>query len=303
MKSLKWRAMLGLLLLYFAIFMNWDWVWGVLFIFWVLPDLFSGITHFIEPVAKRQNPITYWLIVGSWLGLSALMIVGHFFPQVYGDAWRNNNPKMIAYSLGVYEPEEHSTKHLEAADNHSIKKDSKSAPSSNLDGTTETPKPALQQIGYKDYQTKTDEFFIGISTETSFEGDVYFQHLEELWAYFLENDIYEVIENIIDENKVYVVYSGFDPERTGMVNVTIGFKVSNLDNIYEGLTGIQIPPTHFAVFESQGDPEKFIESAWEKVFESDLPKANTFDLEVYELNSKTYHTEKSELRISINPPK
>ncbi len=65
--------------MYIAIFMNWEWAWGVLFMFWVIPDLFSGITYFIEPISKKENPKTYWIIIISWIlmalfSLSTLVI-------------------------------------------------------------------------------------------------------------------------------------------------------------------------------------------------------------------------------------
>ncbi len=65
--------------MYIAILMNWEWAWGVLFMFWVIPDLFSGITYFIEPISKKENPKTYWIIIISWIfmalfSLSTLVI-------------------------------------------------------------------------------------------------------------------------------------------------------------------------------------------------------------------------------------
>lgn len=56
--------------MYIAIFMNWDWAWGVLFLFWVVPDLISGNTYFIEPIEKKQSPILYWVIIVSWILLA-----------------------------------------------------------------------------------------------------------------------------------------------------------------------------------------------------------------------------------------
>ncbi|KAB1155274.1 hypothetical protein F7018_12425 [Tenacibaculum aiptasiae] len=78
-KTIKWRTLIALVLMYIAIFMNWEWAWGVLFMFWVIPDLFSGITYFIEPISKKENPKTYWIIIISWIlmalfSLSTLVI-------------------------------------------------------------------------------------------------------------------------------------------------------------------------------------------------------------------------------------
>ena len=63
----KWRTVLALLLMYIAIIMNWEWAWGVLFLFWVIPDLFSGVTYFIEPISKKENTVLYWIIILSWI--------------------------------------------------------------------------------------------------------------------------------------------------------------------------------------------------------------------------------------------
>lgn len=65
--NLKWRTIIALILMYIAIFMNWEWAWGILFLFWVIPDLFSGVTYFIEPIEKKESPILYWVIIVSWI--------------------------------------------------------------------------------------------------------------------------------------------------------------------------------------------------------------------------------------------
>jgi hypothetical protein len=69
-KSIKWRTITALILMYVAILMNWEWTWGILFLFWVIPDVFTGITYFIEPISKKENPILYWVIIVSWLLMS-----------------------------------------------------------------------------------------------------------------------------------------------------------------------------------------------------------------------------------------
>ncbi len=65
--TIKWRTIVALILMYVAILMNWEWAWGVLFLFWVIPDIFSGITYFIEPISKKEDQVLYWIIIISWL--------------------------------------------------------------------------------------------------------------------------------------------------------------------------------------------------------------------------------------------
>ena len=56
--------------MYVAIFMNWEWMWGILFLYWVIPDLFSGVTYFVEPIHKKTDSNLYWIIVVSWIVLA-----------------------------------------------------------------------------------------------------------------------------------------------------------------------------------------------------------------------------------------
>lgn len=79
---IKWRSILGLTLIYVAVFFDLQWVWGILFLIWVIPDIISGVTYFLEPVHKKDNPILYWAIVGSWILLSVLMILSLFMPEL-----------------------------------------------------------------------------------------------------------------------------------------------------------------------------------------------------------------------------
>ena len=43
--NLKWRSILGHVLVFLAIIFNWTWVWSILFLLWVVPDIFSGVTY------------------------------------------------------------------------------------------------------------------------------------------------------------------------------------------------------------------------------------------------------------------
>ena len=79
--SVKWRSILGLVLIYLAMWYDWQWVWGVLFIIWVIPDLLSGVTYFMEPIEKKENPILYWIIVVSWLLMSVYSFTPLLFPE------------------------------------------------------------------------------------------------------------------------------------------------------------------------------------------------------------------------------
>lgn len=80
--SMKWRTIAGLFLVYAATIFNLQWAWGVMFLMWVIPDLFTGVTYFMEPISKQENPILYWVIVISWILMSVMMIGSLVWPEL-----------------------------------------------------------------------------------------------------------------------------------------------------------------------------------------------------------------------------
>lgn len=76
--TIKWRALLGLCMVFLSIIFEAIWIWGILFLIWIIPDFKSGSTHFLEHVERRRNPIVYWLILGTWLALSLYLLAGLF---------------------------------------------------------------------------------------------------------------------------------------------------------------------------------------------------------------------------------
>jgi len=74
----KWPTVLALVIIYIAVIFGWNWVWGILFLIWTVPSLYSGEIHLVQSITKKENPILFWLIILTWLGLSALLILGDF---------------------------------------------------------------------------------------------------------------------------------------------------------------------------------------------------------------------------------
>lgn len=71
----KWRTALALAVIWIAVVLELNWVWGVLFIMWAIPALRSGRTYFVELIERRTNPVLFWLLVGTWIVLSLFLIL------------------------------------------------------------------------------------------------------------------------------------------------------------------------------------------------------------------------------------
>ena len=277
-----WKSLVGLVLVALALIMNWNWMWGALFLFWLVPSLITGVAYLGEPIERKQTPFLFWFVTVLWLGLSGYMAVEPLLPVEYRTTTTasieelNRVPKdaVPAVALGDYQ------------DPVPVAKDV-------------LPPPAIDSLGYQNYRSP-EQHFIGVATPTTYQGDQYLKDMEELWAWFMENDISEGIPNIVDE-RVYLVYSDYDQPNDGDFKMTLGYRTKDLSYIYEGLEGLTIPATDFAVFtmEKGADPETFIGNTWQQVATSNLPRANQYDVEVYQFDEKATKITGAELRVSI----
>ena len=75
----KWRALLALVLIYIAVLFDLQWVWGLLFLSWLIPDIISGEIHLVEQVRRDRNPIVYWLTIGTWFWMSVYLLLTPFW--------------------------------------------------------------------------------------------------------------------------------------------------------------------------------------------------------------------------------
>lgn len=83
MENFKWRTLIGLAVIYAAVFLNIYWLWIPLFWFWAIQGLLSNTAYFVEPIERKTHPVWFWIITLSWFIIGAYMLVPYLFPQVY----------------------------------------------------------------------------------------------------------------------------------------------------------------------------------------------------------------------------
>lgn len=285
---MKYRALLGLILVYLAIFFRLDWIWGIIFLMWVIPDLRLGETHFMEVVKRKENPITYWAIVVSWIWMSIFMMATLVFPLLRSSGMVAVQPVHFAgeYTDKVTAP---SVKAITVMNRQKIKNQ---PPPSTTMINRGSEKDTLD---YKTWMQKDTVFFVGVSTQLNSYDEQLSSHMDELWSYFMNNDIMSVIPNIIDE-RVYCIYS--DNDKDGNFNVTLGFQTSDINEVYEGLKAHKIAPRPFVVVESGSENvDDFVATTWEKIYNSSIDYSNDYNMEVYQFDEK-YNLLKVEIRLS-----
>jgi hypothetical protein len=69
----------------FAVLMASTWFrlwspWGLLFIYWIIPNFYSGRALLVFEVAREESPLLFWLVQITWLALGIVMILMDFLP-------------------------------------------------------------------------------------------------------------------------------------------------------------------------------------------------------------------------------
>ena len=72
--SIRWITLGALAIVVAAVVFNFQWLWGLLFLFWAAPSLATGVTFLVEPIRREENPWLFWIITLMWLGLSLALI-------------------------------------------------------------------------------------------------------------------------------------------------------------------------------------------------------------------------------------
>lgn len=80
----KLPTVVALAALLIATWMDWQWVWGVFFLYWAVLGIATGQAFVVRTVDQDESPLLFWMISVTWLVLSALSIFYDLFPETAG---------------------------------------------------------------------------------------------------------------------------------------------------------------------------------------------------------------------------
>ena len=73
----KWKTILALILLLFAVIFNWGWFWSLFVAIGLIHIIINGKIHFVEEVTKKDNPKLFWGMVVIWSFLALYSILSY----------------------------------------------------------------------------------------------------------------------------------------------------------------------------------------------------------------------------------
>ena len=85
--------------------------------------------------------------------------------------------------------------------------------------------------------------------------------ISELWGRFFDERIYQTTPHRTDDRRLYSVYSGYESDAHGPVDITAGVAVSN------GPTAVRIEAGDYLVFNGQGEMPQMVLAVWQTIWQ------------------------------------
>ncbi|MFP2996565.1 effector binding domain-containing protein [Spongiivirga sp. MCCC 1A20706] len=121
---------------------------------------------------------------------------------------------------------------------------------------------------------------IGLKVKTINKDGQSGKDIKALWDRFFADSILQKIPNKSD-NTMYNLYTNYESDHLGMYDCILGCKVSSLDEIPEGMTGITIKKDTYEVFTSKGALPKSVLNTWEYIWGNQTNRSYGADFDVY----------------------
>lgn len=141
---------------------------------------------------------------------------------------------------------------------------------------------------------------IGIEVRTSNQNNQASKDMTELWNRFFTETISQQITNKTSES-IYSVYTDYESDFTGNYTAILGFEVTSLETIPDGLTGREFPKESFQVFTAKGKMPDAVVDTWKTIWNQDaeLGRKYTYDFELYDAKSQQGDNSEVDIFIAI----
>lgn len=140
---------------------------------------------------------------------------------------------------------------------------------------------------------------IGMAVRTTNENGQSAQDIPALWNRFMSEGIMDQIPNQID-NTLYCIYTDYEKDHTKPYTTILGCKVSNLDQIPNGLVGKTFEEETYIKRVAKGNlMQSIVYEEWTKIWNTDLDRAFNADFEVYDKRAQNPENAEVDIYISV----
>jgi len=123
---------------------------------------------------------------------------------------------------------------------------------------------------------------VGISVRTSNENMQAAKDIPALWQQFAQESVAANVPNRVDE-KTYCIYTEYESDHTKPYTTILGYRVSDLSNVPEGMVSCELAAGPYQKFVSKGNLlEGAVVNTWMDIWKSDLDRKYSADFECYD---------------------
>lgn len=125
---------------------------------------------------------------------------------------------------------------------------------------------------------QNEKYIIGLELRTNNE-ECLFTMPAHKDKFFRENVPLKVSNKVTGD--ILAVYTDYEGDFSKPYSWILGYEVTNLDEVPEGLVGKVVPESNYAVFTTQGPFPQSLIAVWQDIWGADLQRLYTSDFEVY----------------------
>ncbi|MBC2580040.1 effector binding domain-containing protein [Clostridium sp. DJ247] len=129
---------------------------------------------------------------------------------------------------------------------------------------------------------KGEMIVVGKEIRTSNKDGQCMKEIPEFWKEFSAQKLGDKICNKVNPNSILGVYTDYESNETGTYSFIIGFQVSHVDSIPEGMVDKVIPASKYYVVTVKGKMPDKIGEAWAHIWGAGLERTYTADFELYD---------------------
>lgn len=139
---------------------------------------------------------------------------------------------------------------------------------------------------------------IGIAAKTTNKDGQSGRDIGGLWQRFFADGIMEKIPHKLSSD-VFLIYTDYESDHTGLYTAIVGCKVRDLSSIPDGCTGKTIGSGLYTKYSPQGKMPDIVYNLWQKIWNSDIPRAYTADFEVYGEKSQDWNNAEVDVYLAV----
>ena len=134
-------------------------------------------------------------------------------------------------------------------------------------------------------------FVAGIAVRTINKDGQAAKDIGALWQQLMQGNVAKQLEDYKEGNEVYCVYTDYESDHNDYYTALLGYKVSAIEYLPDGLTGKAIPASKYEVFTANGEFPANIGATWQHIWQANIDRLYTADFDLYHLQEKFEDTE------------